>query len=123
MAAASRWVDDVQRDVVVVVVAVVVPVQVQMQMQVLGVVLLGRAAVGQGMAGRADNFTSRLHCDLGGQRAVGSGQWAVGRAGLVGLVVGGWRLTLAVGRVVEGRHCAKGRRLSEVTGREGSVSE
>jgi hypothetical protein len=32
-------------------------------------------------------------------------------------------LTLAVGRVVEGRHCAKGRRLSEVTGREGSVSE
>jgi hypothetical protein len=99
MAAASRWVDDVQRDVVVVVVAVVVPVQ--MQMQVLGVVLLGRAAVGQGMAGRADNFTSRLHCGLGGQRAVGSGQWAVGRAGLVGLVVGGWRLTLAVGRVVE----------------------
>jgi hypothetical protein len=59
-------------------VAVVVPVQVQMQMQmqVLGVVLLGRAAVGQGMAGRADNFTSRLHCGLGGQRAAGSGQWA-----------------------------------------------
>jgi hypothetical protein len=75
-------------------VAVVVPVQVQMQMQVLGVVLLGRAAVGQGMAGRADNFTSRLHCGLGGQRAAGSGQWAVGRAGLVGLAVGSrlWRL-------------------------------
>jgi hypothetical protein len=58
---------------VVVVVAVVVPVQVQVQMQVLGTVLLGLAAVGQG---RADNFTLRLHCGLGGQRAVGSGQWA-----------------------------------------------
>jgi hypothetical protein len=83
--AASRWVDDVQRDVGVVVVAVVVPVQVQMQMQVLGVVLLGRAPVGQGMAGRADNFTSRLHCGLGGQRAVGSGQWAVGSGQWAGL--------------------------------------
>jgi hypothetical protein len=65
----------------VVVVAVVVPVPVQMQ--VLGVVLLGLAAVGQSMAGRADNFTSRLHCGLGGQRqwAVGSGQGWAGRVG------------------------------------------